>query len=64
MITRLSRNQKQNKRSVFLGCVLIIVGKHAETESLIKIHFKRKHFSEDTDTCENIPSQNGSWGKL
>ena len=30
----------------FLGCVLIIVGKHAETESLIKMHIKRKHFSE------------------
>ena len=46
MITRLSRNQKQNKRSVFfLGCVLINVGKHAETESLIKMHFKRKYFS-------------------
>ena len=40
------RPQKQNKKSVFLGCVLIIVGKHAETESLIKMHFKRKHFSE------------------
>ena len=38
---------KQNKRSVFfLGYVLINVGKHAETESLTKMHFKRKHFSE------------------
>ena len=47
MITRLSQNQKQNKRSVFfLGCVLIIIEKDAETESLIKMHFKRKHFSE------------------
>ena len=47
MIARLSRNPKQNKRSVFfLGCVYIIVEKHAETESLIKMHFKRKHFSE------------------
>ena len=24
----------------------MIVGKHAETESLIKMHFKRKYFSE------------------
>ena len=24
----------------------MIVGKHAETGSLIKMHFKRKHFSE------------------
>ena len=47
MITRLSRNQKQNKSSVFFSCMCFnIVGKYAETESLIKMHFKRKHFSE------------------
>ena len=34
------------KGSFVPGCVLIIVGKHAEIESLIKMHFKRKHFSE------------------
>ena len=28
-----------------LGCVLINVGKHAETERLIKMHFKRKYLS-------------------
>ena len=47
MITRLSRNQNRIKDPFFfLGCVYIIVGKHAETERLIKMHFKRKHFSE------------------
>ena len=45
MITRLSRNQKQNRRSVFFVCILINVGKHAETKSLKKMHFKRKYFS-------------------
>ena len=47
MITRLSRTKNRIKGPVFLlGCVLIMVGKHAETESLKKMHFKRKHFSE------------------
>ena len=47
MIRWLSWNQKQDKSSVFfLGCDLIIVGKYAETKGLIKMHFKRKHFSE------------------
>ena len=36
----------ESKVRFFLVCVLIIVGKHAATESLIKMHFKRKHFSE------------------
>ena len=34
------------KDPFFLGFVLINVGKHAGTESLIEMHFKRKHFSE------------------
>ena len=40
MITRLSPNPNKNKRSVFFGYVLINVGKHTETENLIKMHFK------------------------
>ena len=47
MITVLSWNQKLDKRPVvFLDVFFIIVGKHAEAESLIKMHFKQKHFSE------------------
>ena len=47
MITWLSRNQNRIKVPFFLGCIVINVGKHAETESLIKkkMHFKRKYFS-------------------
>ena len=38
-------DQKQIKSSVFLGYVLINVGKHAETESLIKKKaFQKKAF--------------------
>ena len=43
MITRLSQNQKQNKRSVFF----LDVVKHAETESLIKKAFQTKVFFEN-----------------
>ena len=47
MITRLHHEtQNKIKGPFFLRCVLMIVGKHAETESLIKMRFKRKHFSE------------------
>ena len=48
IITRLSWIKKKNriKAPFFLGCVLINVVKHAKSESLIKKHFKRKHFSE------------------
>ena len=69
MITRLSRIQKQNKSPFFVGYVLINVGKHTQTESLIKKHFKRKHFSEICSVqilthMQNMPSSNGSSGKL
>ena len=46
MITLLSWNQNRIKGPFFLRCAMIIVGMHAKTESLIKMHFKRKHFSE------------------
>ena len=54
---------------VFLGNVLINVGKHVETESLIKKKaFQRKRFFGNTSEqilthVQNIPSSNESWGK-
>ena len=63
MITRLFKSQKQNKSSFFcLGYVLINVGQHAETESLIKSISNESIFF--GNTCENISSSNGSWGKM
>ena len=44
--TAITEQKTELKVRFFLGRVLIIVGKHAETESLIKMHFKRKHYSE------------------
>ena len=46
MIRWLSWNQNRIKAPFFLGYDLIIVGKYAETKGLIKMHCKRKHFSE------------------
>ena len=44
--TAITEPKTEQKVRFFLGCVLIIVGKYAETEKLIKMHFKRKHFPE------------------
>ena len=47
IITRLSRDQKQIRKPFFLGYVLLDLGKHVDTEGVMKKYFECKDSSEN-----------------